>query len=527
MVFYRSLLIFLCLAFISNVEAQTVVADVNGVNILNTTEHVYRVGLLVEQSDGTVDLLVGHVISGHQKLLESYEETVGKITRILWAGELEEENGLITNANETAGIIKEEAFTPYTKGLDIPGTGIDNFKRYIQSHNWLFEKYFNETNYIKYNKDREHLDEHLKDISILRHKLGLDLSILGYRELMESPDVTPTEFASYQLIVTSGSSAILGYYNNVIKLFPELDIPEWRAFEIRLTDFLSAHSYYRAEEFSRTGRAFLDKVMELSNSQVYMVNTIVNHLTAETNKEMKSRLRGGLEAGQNLSDIVRENQGLGFFSDKNIMPLLDEAKKANTKDEETVLLEQVSGLMEAKEHNALTVGDELKDKYKEIKNYIDSGEKDRLFFNNRLKRNFDLSVDQLDILMQDLIKKDGVLEKGTDTKIFFGTEGRNFQDGLYAQIQRLNNNKLNNDFFLLSLMVLVNNHNVIVSGEEANVTSHMIKLMREHRDLFDKLDLFVSKDGWEKKSSLELSEVLQKMDYVRLRIERTRLDVKY
>ncbi len=134
-------------------------------------------GLLVQLEGGQEVFIAGDVINSHSSLLKAITQQKGKkAVKILWAGEIEVIDGLVTRINETAGIIKDKYYAELVSGLQVAGAGISAIKLFLRGQGkYIKEKLFGETTgveYIKYDANNEHLDPRLKDVSKFRHDVS-------------------------------------------------------------------------------------------------------------------------------------------------------------------------------------------------------------------------------------------------------------------------------------------------------------------------------------------------------------------
>ena len=550
--FYSIVLIFVFLAFMSDLRAGVATLpytseqsnpETSNVNMLKTNGTVYHLGLLVQQHDGTVDMIIGTPLIGHKRLLEGYNKAFGNVSKILWAGELEEINGAVTRINETAGIIKEDMEGGLTEGLDVPGTGINNLKTFLSTLNVVMAKYFMNTEYITYNKDDEHLNEYLTDVSYLRHDLNGDLNrIAGFYSLINDVDCEPNDLALYLSIFSSNAKNLLNHYNRAINLMPEFNTSEWHHFETYIIALANSpineptkYNFSEAE-FTESLNLLLNRQEKLFRNDAYRETTIVNRLNLDNGKhesfqKMKDKLQKNIELDKSIINLVQETPEL--FNDDNIIHLLKDAAKASTKIEERVLFEQAESLIQAKKKSFLTTGEELETKYQLVKKYLQSGEKDNEIFYNRLKTNSNVQYDHtgtltenfVEVLVENLIKKKGMLDDTETTKLFFGTEARNFQDSLYNQVQKYNNDGLNDKFFFLSLIILANNNSVKPNGHDVDIKTQMVDFIKQHDGFFDKLNAFDSRKEVDRNFSIERWKLLPKLQLIeeRLKLENIKI----
>ncbi len=133
-------------------------------------------GLLVRLEGGQEVFIAGDVVHSHSNLLYAVTQQKGKkAVKILWAGEIEVIDGLVTRINETAGIIKDKYSAELVSGLQVAGAGISAIKLFLRGQGkYIKEKLFGETigvEYIRYDVNNEHLAPQLKDVSYFRHEI--------------------------------------------------------------------------------------------------------------------------------------------------------------------------------------------------------------------------------------------------------------------------------------------------------------------------------------------------------------------
>jgi hypothetical protein len=241
--FCKTTLIIICVIFAWGLGAQ---------NLLDTKEHTFLTGLLVQTANGKKDLVTANILARHELVSDNFSSKYGKVSKVLWAGEIELKNGAVINVNETAGIIIENK--KLTEGLDIPGTGIKNLKLYLMEQKVIKEKYFYNANFITYDPNNEHLDARLGDMSETRHKIRGSISgVIGLLGLLESERRSKDDI--YPLIAKT-SSDVLTTYNSAMSIAPELDIQAWRDLKVYIEKIANDKRDFSNEELLQVYNEF-------------------------------------------------------------------------------------------------------------------------------------------------------------------------------------------------------------------------------------------------------------------------------
>ncbi|MEI6092861.1 MAG: hypothetical protein WCQ47_04170 [bacterium] len=162
-----------------------------------------------------------------------------------------------------------------------------------------------------------------------------------------------------------------------------------------------------------------------------------------------------------LEKIVKKDPIL--VAEENLVDLLDEVKQTPKKSTEILYLEKVSDIIEIKLSNRIAVSQELQDTYKEVANYLNSGDKDKKIFNDRLAKNFNIQANDIKKIVNKLVSAKGVISIKA-AEVLFGTKRREFKDGLYSMMKDYRSNEELRDLFLF-LNVLVINKNPLISFE--------------------------------------------------------------
>ena len=482
----------------SNLEAGTK-------NVLDTKDHVYHVGLLVEQKDGTTDLVVGSPVLGHNWLFSNYEKTIGAVSRILWAGEMEEREGTIIRVNETAGIIKSLDLS-LVEGLEIPNTGINNLKRYLTSHKNIEKKYFKGTAYINYSNDDEHLNEALRGVSYLRHKMGNDLQEIVNRVYLfadnKSLDISD---------MPSLAGKILGLYNESIKLYPEFDTQEWRTFSAYLAAMAnSSMADFATSKFQESCTKFDDELRRVFNNVLYEENTIVNRFD-----ELTEQIKKSISEAKDLKEAITKNPEL--FTDESIQTLVDKAKAAPSRDEEIVALEIIDSIIQARDEIGRPIDSKLSSYYLKIKMNDLGGAKDRKSYEQRALKAFG-SKDP-EVIFNKLIEQRGKLINQDQVDAFTGSPERVYADSYFNQAKDL----LSTNRVVLSIfLVLGVNENAKIEGLFESLLNHVVKygkpaLVNKLMTSFDNSDEYLK----------EKRELFLKLgEKVRINIEKAEREIK-
>ena len=253
----------------------------------------YYNGMLVETKEGGTVLAIENPWVKHIELAQSIEKQHGKITKMLWAGEVEAIVGTdgavsVTRVNETAGMI--ENYADY-KGADPddplsnfgkipipgevstkelyenPGLGKENLKKYIDTNPNIKDKYFKTTDYIAYDEGNKHLDESLIEIAKIRHGLFSSLN-------------TFVVFSTYPAKVDvnkgiSSAKEVLSMYETMIKYNPSYYVKEWEDIK-PLLELISNAKSIEGIDLSKTpglAMAFKKTLAELllQNNYVFFV----------------------------------------------------------------------------------------------------------------------------------------------------------------------------------------------------------------------------------------------------------------
>lgn len=483
------ILIFLSFVVLSNLGAQ---------NALESGQ-VYHIGLLLQSGTNEPELVIGNPLVNHIKILERYQkEKAIKVDKILWAGELEQIDGQVTRINETAGLIKKKEDLKIQQGIDFLPNGIKKIEEYLLANEQIKEKYFNNTEYISYSKENEHLSNIFASMDYLRHDIILELGKMF--QVMELENFNFNEQAPTFLAV---SHRALRHYKKIINIYPVFNSSEWQALETYLNVYVMGRSDASTDGLKACIQSFLSSYRQtLSNDFFYHITVI---------RQEKSS-----------TDPVNEKPEL--LTDDKVITLLDEAASVADKNKELVLLEQVEVLIESRKEINDPVSSAVINRYRQVKQYIEGGEKDVLMFDQRLKQDFNLQKNETDKLIKVLLEKNGgILLTEKEVQIFFGTKERNYQDSLYNKIKTINNEELSTNLFLLSLMILGNNMELAVNGKNIDVKNHMTEFMMKHDGLFEKLDLFVLSNKWQEHNSLKFNGVLKRFDLIRQNMQTLRV----
>lgn len=484
------ILIFLSFVVLSNIEAQ---------NALETDGKVYHIGLLLQSGTNEPELVIGNPFLKHIDILEKYRaQTSSKVDKILWAGELEQIDGQVTRVNETAGLTREKEALKLNQGIEFLPNGIKNIEEYILANEQIKEKYFNSTKYISYSKENEHLSNVFASIAYLRHNLIMDLV-----KMLQTVDNERFKFNDHAPGFLAISYLVLKHYKKVINIYPSFNFSEWQALEAYLNVYLKGYPDANTNGLNDCIQLFI-----LSFRQI-LSNDLFYHITV-------------IRQEKSSTDPVNEKPEL--LTDDKVITLLDEAASVADKNKELVLLERVEALIESRQERNDPVSSAVINRYRQVKQYIEGGEKDVLIFDQRLKQDFNLQKNETDKLIKVLLEKNGgILLTEKEVQIFFGTKERNYQDSLYNKIKTINNEELSTNLFLLSLMILGNNMELAVNGKNIDVKNHMTEFMMKHDGLFEKLDLFVLSNKWQEHNSLKFNGVLKRFDLIRQNMQTLRV----
>jgi len=190
--------------------------------------HFYTAVLAQGENELEPALVIGNVITCHAALGFSFSKAANEaVSKYVYSGEFEVENGEVLFADETAGVIVEN---PKLAGhLSESGSGIKALLAYLEAHSDIKEKYFKNTKFIPYDKNNQHLHEQLKRLKYFRHDLisnmGVVKNFLDF--IVTKKNVARDEI--YKDNLEGAASQVLENYEGIIEALPELNSPEWIA----------------------------------------------------------------------------------------------------------------------------------------------------------------------------------------------------------------------------------------------------------------------------------------------------------
>ena len=469
----------------------------------------------------------------YKDLLNNIESVNGKIVEILWQGEME----TMTDKNSHVRVlqINEDPTAMQNRSLLYKNTSVENIYNYLLNNKLTRDLVSIKPNLIKYNKNEEytHLGADPEEINSFRKEFKdiIDeiqqiVEIFGYtmdtqklqeadrEEFVDKPEDMVSTFMSKYALNLSNFNIMTGLtYRDAYLLYnilhkfsidpKELKNVEWKALQNILTDYLMVVPRYEVTPFVVKGSPPMKPNKKSVEDKVFAMRDLIESKIYQEEID--------------ITKIVRTNPN--YFPDENIIFLLDEARVAESVAEETTLLEEATSLIDAKESNGLPIGDELNHKYINVVEYLD-GEKDVYIMSDRIRKN---GFSDIGDAITNLLDNGGVLNEET-AKIFFGTETRDFKDGICNFIQKYNMDvELKNKFFLLSLFVSANKGNVKIDGKSFDIPTLIVEMMMKNGTFFKEFKEFNIKETLIKaKVIMDLEETIREREMIRIRINKER-----
>ena len=609
--------------------------EIRGLDFLKQYHQGFFTGALVKLEDGTEILKLALISVKHENILDLIQSQYGKISEVLWMGELETkvEKGdqvKILQINENSGTIRQRP--------DIcKNPSAENLYNFLFKHNSTKDFVSPKTKLIKYNENAKYVNLGINPtlMSKFRHEfLGFaDNLKIALRSFSNVEDKEEAAYYKERLnnlrigksldilnIIISGNtkfSIMTGLSNleaNIVcnillklctaekinhdelKLLDRIldrykqlqEHPEYyevtfnskkdySAIEARKTavrdklikysgvtysndeDLVYATIHKIIEQDEKDPKSFfLGNVSELLDQEGVLDFILeapkINHTVAEDVKNMvtmykkartlrrnlendelfeqaeKMRLETpefmtnsihimdmiiklNMEHGMNMEDVVKNSPTV--FTDNNIGFLLDEAKKAPTKNEEMILVAKAESIIDAKQKNSFDVT-LIKWKLLGIKNYLEY-EKDQEIFSDRLKKQ---NIDDVFDAMDKFIDKEGRLDEA-EIRLFLGTKERNFKDSIYEQIDRYyhNHEGINNRFFELNLLVMGNAPSVLIDGQNLDICVYMAELALKYRNLFKRIYHYDINTAIEISVKENLLKILEAREHIKIKME--------
>ena len=478
---------------------------IKGIEFFGRNTNGFFSGVQVKVKDGKEIVHFSAKLFGQEVLLKDIEQMHGKIVEVLWQGELETElrDGHVRVLQIT------EAPVPAGRNLELfKNSSVENIYNYFLDHEETKAMVSIKPELTKYDKNVQYKPLGASSFKIKGFQEEFSSIVKGLHILINQQRYAP-ETIKEELVdrLKDNVSIFLDKHEkdylrfNILTGLSDLEInvlfPSLYSFAInpnRLTSdewlsldlvLFSCEDIINDPESPECCELILevkDKGLSLDTRRT---ETEKGPSLADNVHRMKAMIEQNVRrSGMTMARIIKIDPDL--FSDENIIYLLDRAKDASSKEEEMVLMESIHSLIDAKEATGLSIGDELKNKYIDVVEYLD-GEKD-MFTVAHLEK--ELNFSDADDAITKLLNKGGELDEKM-AKLLFGTAERNFEDSLCSYVEKYNTDiNVRNRFFVLVLLVMANKAEVKIDGKPFDVPTRIVEMMKKNSEFYKEFKLF-------------------------------------
>ena len=155
-------------------------------NHIPSTGTYYLTGMILELPNKTKVYSYGTIFDTHTLLYENALQHYGKISKVIWAGEMETKDGFVSAVNETAGFMVRKKESAEALNLEYKGSDSEKVRQFFNEHLALKIFIKTQTHFLEFDPNNMHFAKDLYNLADMRHDFGAPIRMIkSFSELRD------------------------------------------------------------------------------------------------------------------------------------------------------------------------------------------------------------------------------------------------------------------------------------------------------------------------------------------------------